>query len=118
VALVGKKYTEVQQFFRESIAVYQEIGQRQERGWALSGLGIAVHRLGNLRQAVLHLYEALKTATEIRAFLVLMIALPAMALLLVERDEKEQAVELYYLAVCRREHLVPKIIRQILVSTE
>jgi tetratricopeptide (TPR) repeat protein len=98
VALAGEKYVEAQQLLQKSVTVYQEISQREDLGWALAGLGIAAHRLGKLRQAEEHLYQALRTAIEIRAFLPLMFALPATALLLADRGEKERAMELYALA--------------------
>jgi hypothetical protein len=67
-------------------------------GWALAVLGFAALAPGDLRQAEAHLYEALHTAAEIGAFLPLIHALPAIALLWADRGEVERAVELYALA--------------------
>jgi tetratricopeptide (TPR) repeat protein len=98
VALAVEAYAEAQQSLQESVAVYQEIGQREQLGSALAALGYAARGLGNMSEAQQHLYEALQTATEIQAFIPLMLALPAIALLLADRSEKERAVELYALA--------------------
>jgi len=97
-SMAHEEYAEAQQLLQESVAVYREIGQRDELCWALAGLGNAARGLGQLPQAGQHLYEALRTAAEIRAFTPLMIALPVMALFLADQGEKERAVELYALA--------------------
>jgi predicted ATPase len=98
VALVEEAYAEAQQLFQESIVVYREVGQLDELGWVLASLGHAARGLGDIPRMGQHLYEALRTTAEIRAFTPLMTALPAMALLLAEQGEKERAVELYALA--------------------
>jgi predicted ATPase len=98
VALAGEAYAEAQQWLQESVAVYQEIGQWNEPGWALATLGYAARGLGNMLEALQHLYEALQTATETWDLASLMLALPAIALLLADQGEKERAVELYALA--------------------
>jgi tetratricopeptide (TPR) repeat protein len=98
VALAEEAYADAQRFLRQSITVYREIGQRDQMGEALASLGCAARGLGQLSQAQQHLYEALRTGAEIQAFGPLILALPAVALLLVDRGETERAVELYALA--------------------
>jgi tetratricopeptide (TPR) repeat protein len=98
VALAEEAYAEAQQLFRESAAIYREVGKRDELGLALFGLGCAARGLGDLRQARQHLHEVLRIATETRGFIIHTEALPAIALLLADQREKEQAVELYALA--------------------
>jgi tetratricopeptide (TPR) repeat protein len=98
VALAGEAYVEAQELLLESVAVYQEIEQRSELSSALADLGGVARGLFQLPQAQQHLYEALQTAAEIGFFMPLMYALPAIALLLADQDEKERAVELYALA--------------------
>jgi tetratricopeptide (TPR) repeat protein len=98
VALASEGYAEAQGLLQESVAVYREIGQREQLGNALAVLGVAACGLGQLHQAKQHVYEALRMAAEFRIFVPRMIALPATALLLADRGEKEFAVELYALA--------------------
>jgi predicted ATPase len=98
VVLAGQAYAEAQAYLQESVALLRETGNREQLGWALAGLGYAARGLGDLRQAGQHLNEALRAAVEIGAFAPLINALPAIALLLADRGEVEQAVELYALA--------------------
>jgi predicted ATPase len=96
--LATGEYGAAQEMFRESIAIYREIEQQDELGWAYTGLGSAARGLGELFEARQKLYEALRIGVRIRSFILLMLALPATALLLAEQDECERAVELYALA--------------------
>jgi tetratricopeptide (TPR) repeat protein len=93
-ALAEEAYAEAQVMLQESAALYAE----EEMGWIPAVLAYAARRLGQLTQAREHLHNALRTATEIGAFVPLMYALPAIALLLADQGEKERAVELYALA--------------------
>jgi tetratricopeptide (TPR) repeat protein len=61
-------------------------------------LAYAARGLGDLEQARHQLVQALQWANQRRAFHVLIFALPAAALLLLDRGEKERAVEIYELA--------------------
>ncbi|UCC62353.1 MAG: tetratricopeptide repeat protein, partial [Anaerolineae bacterium] len=88
VALAVEAYAEAQGLLQESVAVRRERGQRGELSVALACLGYAARGLGQLPQAGQHLFEALQTAAEIRAFGALMHALPAIALLLADQGEK------------------------------
>ncbi|UCC63660.1 MAG: hypothetical protein JSV36_00950, partial [Anaerolineae bacterium] len=81
----------------ESVVVSREMGDREAVGRALAVLGYAARGLRHLDQAGLHLHKVLETAAE-GGFTTLMLALPAVALLLADRGEVGRAVELYALA--------------------
>jgi tetratricopeptide (TPR) repeat protein len=98
VALAEEAYAEAWQLLEESVAVLRQTGRRDDIGRVLATLGYAACKLGQFPQAGRHLYEALRTAAEIRAFIPLLLALPGLALLLADRGEEERAVELYALA--------------------
>jgi tetratricopeptide (TPR) repeat protein len=98
VTLAEEAYAEARGWFQESLALYREIGERGELSWTLAVAACAARGLGDLRQARAHLDEALWTTAEIGEFAPLMHALPALALLLADQGEVEQAVELYALA--------------------
>jgi tetratricopeptide (TPR) repeat protein len=98
VALAREAYTDAHRLFEESVAVFREAGPREELGWALVGLGVAVRGSGNVQEAQQHLCETLRTAIETRKHSPLMYALSAVALLLADRGEVERAVEFYALA--------------------
>jgi len=99
MAMLGEEEkTEAQQVLQESVDAYFSIGQRDEGSQALAVLAIASCKLGENSQAQHHLAEALQTVRDIEAYLPLMNALPAVALLLAKQDKAEQAVELYALA--------------------
>ncbi|MCP4540926.1 MAG: protein kinase [Chloroflexi bacterium] len=100
VKLAEQAYADAQQLLQESATIFQNVGQRDELGWALAVLGYTVHRLGQSSRAQQYLYQALRTATEIGAFVPLMFVLPMTALFLADQNEKERAVELYALASC------------------
>jgi predicted ATPase len=98
IELAVAGYAEAHRMLQESITVLRDIGQRDELSWSLAGLGYAARGLGNIPQARQYLSEALRIAIEIWAFTPLMLALPAIALLLADQGEEELAVELYTLA--------------------
>lgn len=83
---------------QESVAIYQEIGRLDELTWARFLLGLAVRGLNDAPQTRQHLSAALQTAANIQVFKPLMFALPAVALFLADRGEREKAVEFYALA--------------------
>jgi tetratricopeptide (TPR) repeat protein len=95
VALVGEAYAEAQQSLQESVAVYQEMGDRERLAQARAVLGYAACGLGDLCQARKHLSAALRTAADIGAFRPLVYALPAVALLLTDWRQTVRAVEVY-----------------------
>jgi tetratricopeptide (TPR) repeat protein len=104
-ALAEEVYAEALRLLQESVVIYRKIGQTQDLrgvglaalGDALAALGYAAFGLGNIPEARQHISEALRTASEIGAFMSPMFALPAIALILADQDEKERAVELYAL---------------------
>jgi tetratricopeptide (TPR) repeat protein len=98
VALVGKTYTEAESLFQKSIDACQEIEQWDMLSWGFAFLGYAERGLGRFAQAGQHFCRALQIATETQSFVALMFTLPGMALLLVDLDHKERAVDLYALA--------------------
>jgi predicted ATPase/class 3 adenylate cyclase/tetratricopeptide (TPR) repeat protein len=100
-AVAGEAYVEAHQLLGESVSVLREIGHRENLGCALAVLGYAARGLGHLPQARQHLHEALQVVAEIGAFVPLVLALPAVALLLADRGDAqgaERAAELYGLA--------------------
>ncbi|MCK4897462.1 MAG: tetratricopeptide repeat protein, partial [Anaerolineales bacterium] len=99
VALVEGAHAEAQRLLQESVAIFRELGQKDQLSAALASLGHSARGLGNLAEARQYLVEALQTATEIGAFLPLLFAIPLASLLAADREEKEQAVELYTLAL-------------------
>jgi hypothetical protein len=83
---------------QDGVAVYHEVGPRDDLSLALACLAFAALGLGDTREARQHLLQAFDLAAESEAVPPLLWALPAMALLLADQDENERAVELYALA--------------------
>jgi tetratricopeptide (TPR) repeat protein len=98
VALAEEAYEKARKLLQESIVVFRELGQRDEQCWPLAALAYADRDRGQLAEAGEHLTEVIRTASEIRAFKPLLIALPAIALILADLDKKDLAVECYSLA--------------------
>jgi predicted ATPase len=96
-ALAQQQFGPAESLFLKSLAIYRELGQRDELAQALALLGYARHGLGNLGQGRRNLIEALQTALEIRAFMPMMLALPAVALLAVAEGQADQALGLHTL---------------------
>jgi tetratricopeptide (TPR) repeat protein len=98
VALAEEAYAEAWQLLEESVAISREIKYREFLDQGLAVRGYAARGLGQLPQAQQYLCEVLQIVADNRAFIPSMLALPAVALLLVDRGEVERAVELYGLA--------------------
>ncbi len=98
LALVEEADAGAQQLFRESVAIFRELGQKDQLSGALASLGHSARSLGNPTEARQYLVEALQTTIEIGAFLPLLFAIPLAALLTADCGEKKRAVELYALA--------------------
>ena len=98
VALVEEADAKARRLFRESVAIFRELGQKDQLAAALASLGHSAHSLGNPTEARQYLVDALQTTIEIGAFLPLLFAIPLAALLTADRGEKKRAVELYALA--------------------
>jgi predicted ATPase/DNA-binding SARP family transcriptional activator len=88
-------YLEALASFRESVAVFEEIRHRENRGWALGPLGLAARRAGEMALARECVAEALQTGVELGAFMPVMYGLPVAALLLADQGALERAVEVY-----------------------
>jgi tetratricopeptide (TPR) repeat protein len=95
VALVEEADAEGQRLFRESVAIFRELGLKDQLSSALASLGHSSRTLGNPAAARQYLVEALQASIEIGAFLPLLFAIPPAALLTADRGEKKRAVELY-----------------------
>lgn len=100
LALAEENYVEAQRFLQECLTNFQKIGERGSVGVALASLGHAMHRLGDLHQAQQYLAKGLQIATEKESIWSFWYLLPVIALLMADRGQKEQAVELYAL-VCQ-----------------
>ena len=98
VAVAREAYDEAEQLFRESADKTRKAGHQGLLGRALAGLGLAARGLGDVTRAQGHLFEALRTAAEIRQVWTVVDALPTVALILSDQGEVERAVELYALA--------------------
>lgn len=66
--------------------------------WGRAVWGYSAQALGNYSSSRLKLAEAIEIAIEINGFLTMMLALPAVALIMLKQDEVERGVELYALA--------------------
>jgi hypothetical protein len=81
--------------FQESIAVFEEVRQKENRGWALGPLGLAARGAGEMGLARECVTEALQTGVELGALMPVMYGLPIAALLLADQGAVERAVEVY-----------------------
>jgi tetratricopeptide (TPR) repeat protein len=97
--LAQEAYAEAVPLLQESLAIRREIGFRQDEMLLLIGLGCALRGLGDHRQMRRHIRAALRIATELSAWVSLVPAVCAIALLLADRGESARAIELYALAL-------------------
>jgi predicted ATPase len=97
VGLAVAAETGARDWLDRSRTIYRTIGQRDELAQALILLGYLSYRQANLAQAEQYLLEAWPIATEIRAFMPMMLAVPLQALLWLARDKPEQAARLHAL---------------------
>jgi hypothetical protein len=91
-------YGAAQEELQQSIAIYQVGGVSWTRGEALAALAYADRGLGQTARAREHLGAALRIASETHGHRAALHSLPAAALLLVDDEEMEKAVEVYALA--------------------
>jgi tetratricopeptide (TPR) repeat protein len=85
--------------FQDAIAVYRDVGERDDLAWGFSVFAFAALALGNAGEARHHLLAALQFVVDLGMYgPPVLWALPAAALLLNDEGEKERAVELYALA--------------------
>jgi hypothetical protein len=98
VAVREGAHAKAQQLFLESKPWLQALGWQD---WVVQGrcvLAYAARGLGEVDDARRHLAQAVQWAIAHGSFTVLLLALPATALLLLDQGEVERAVEIYALA--------------------
>jgi tetratricopeptide (TPR) repeat protein len=88
-------YLEAMALVQESIAIFEEVRQKENRGWALGPLGLAARGAGETALARQCVTEALHTGVELGGFMPMMYGLPVAALLLADQGAVERAVEVY-----------------------
>jgi tetratricopeptide (TPR) repeat protein len=81
--------------FQESVAAFDEVRQRENRGWALGPLGLAAREAGDMTLARQSVVEALEIGIELGAFMPVMYGLPVAALLQADQGTVDRAVEIY-----------------------
>jgi predicted ATPase len=97
-ALGEGDYREAERLLEQSTALYSQVPDRHWRAFALALSGYAALKLDRRRPARERLHQALRFASDTRAVLSVLYALPGVALLLAGEGQVEQAVELYALA--------------------
>ena len=100
-ALAEGAYAEAEDWFQECDAVFREFynpGDAANYAQNLTCLGLANRGLKRPAQAQGYLYRALQVAIEYESYLAIYHILPGIALLYVDQDQVERAVEIYVLA--------------------
>jgi predicted ATPase len=98
VAMAEGTFSRAHTLLRECIPLYREIGQREKLSHAFADLGFAASGMDNRPVATGYLYEGLRTAADVQAFIPLLTTLAGIALLLAERGEpvdQRKAADLY-----------------------
>ncbi len=95
VLMAEGKFHESRPLFQESEQMLRRLGQRDELGWTLPGLGLVEIALGDHSQAKKHAYEALQTAADLHSFAASLWALVLTFTMLAILGELEQALELF-----------------------
>jgi predicted ATPase/transcriptional regulator with XRE-family HTH domain len=98
VALTLGAYHEAEALLAESVELHRQSGAAGLLGWPLAQLGYTHWLLSDRQRAQAELLEVMEAAVKHHAFLALILALPAIALILAEQGYAERAVELYALA--------------------
>jgi len=88
-------HLEAMTLFQESVAVFEEVWQKENRGWALGPLGLAARGAGDMALARQCIAEALEIGAELGVFMPVMYGLPVAALLLADQGSVDRAVEVY-----------------------
>jgi DNA-binding SARP family transcriptional activator/predicted ATPase len=96
-ALAEGAYAQAEALLRESVAMYQNLGQVDQASWAEACMGYAERGLGRCGAALQHALAALRAGVEIHAFFPLMFGLPLAALLIADEGQTERAVEAHAL---------------------
>jgi predicted ATPase/DNA-binding SARP family transcriptional activator len=81
--------------FQTAVEGFDEIRHRENRGWAGGPLALAAREAGETDLARGSVVDALQIGIELGAFMPVLYALPAAALLLADRGAAERAVEVY-----------------------
>jgi hypothetical protein len=90
VALVLGEHRQAEALPAESVALHQQSGSAGYWGWPLAQLAYAHWLLGVQARARAELLEVLSTSARQRSFTPLLLALPAVALLLAEHGRVER----------------------------
>jgi DNA-binding SARP family transcriptional activator/predicted ATPase len=98
IALAQEAYIEAQRFLRQSTDIFREFEYPANLGLALSSLAAAVCGGGDLDRSRRYLLESLQIAARIGGLLAYLLALPTIAMLLVNRGDGKRALEVYALA--------------------
>lgn len=98
VALALGEYVEAEALLQESFTLHREAGNLGLVSWPLAQLGFLHWLLGDPVRARGELYTVIKTAVEQHASIPLLLALPAVALVLAEEGKLERAAQLAALA--------------------
>jgi len=99
MALGVESYAEAESLARKASAVYRAKGNQERTAISLTLLGFASLSQGKVSDSRRHVLEALRIAVKYRTILPLLLGLTAVALLLLEEDDVERALELYTLAL-------------------
>jgi tetratricopeptide (TPR) repeat protein len=94
-ALAEGASQEALRLFRGAIAMFEEVQHRENRGWVSGPLGLAAREAGETAMARRSVVEALQIGVDLGAFIPVLYALPAAALLLADQGAAERAVEVY-----------------------
>jgi predicted ATPase/DNA-binding SARP family transcriptional activator len=97
IALTREAFNEAQQTLTEGLSASRTFGQRDEIGRILATLGYALRGLGESSEAKRYFFEALRLGDQIQAIIPLLVALPGVALKLVDSHQEERAVEIFAL---------------------
>lgn len=81
--------------FTESAGAFDQAQHRENKGWVLGPLALAARGLGERAKAREYTLEALHTGVDLGAFMPVIYALPAAALLLADRGDAGRAVEVH-----------------------
>jgi len=100
IALATEARTRAIRLLGEAARLFQAIGQRHEAAYALPSLGHAQRELGRPLEAQQTLRQALEVAIKVGHALSQIESLPLVAMVLVDRGEKERAIEIFGLAQC------------------
>ncbi len=97
IALAKGEYEKAYTYFKESVAMFQDMGDDEQVAWSQAGLGRAAVGIGDLDGARETLTDALWTAIEIQAFIPLIFTLP-MTAFLVAADDPTRGAKIYHQA--------------------